>query len=198
VRDYLYLWHDVAAKRLIASGIHVADVTALLAGRGVFVFRDEREGGDDWDGAEAQGLPFATEAELPALAACARDWGDLKWVDFASPEPPTLEPEALAELLYYRHTGAPLRAVGIPGLGNRFLGHGHDDGWFLGVRYVDWADVERWLRPLVRPLVPASEAVLEALGAGTSAFWIRGGTVEIEEPTTDLDRLLNRRFPPPP
>jgi len=138
---------------------------------------DPRESGllrHQWDGDCHAGITFVAAADLPALAgADLYEWGDFVWADYASPEPPTLLPEAMAELLYFGHAAAPLRDIAIHGLGNRFLGAGHDDGWRLILHYTDRRHVEE----LLDSLLPSS--VLAVIGAelrdGTCGSWIERG-----------------------
>jgi hypothetical protein len=188
MRPYLYIWNDPIARRVTASGLELRDLHPALNGRGMYLLRHAWDGGD-----LHQGLTFATLPELAGEDLYA--WGDLAWADFPSREPPTLTPEPLAELLYFGHAFTPLRDVRIPGLGNRFLGVGHDDGWLMALCYSDWRDVEDLLRSLIDPR--AADEIMDDLRDGTCAYWLEAGTIEREEMTVDLDRVLNRRHPRP-
>lgn len=187
MRSYLYLWNDPAARRLIASGLELHDLVPVLAGRGLYLLRHQ------WHGGEHQGLTFTMPAEVPVLASQdLYSWGDLMWADFPPPEPPTLPPESLAELLYFAHTAEPLRGVEILGLGNRFLAHSHDDGWSLHLHYSEWRHAVELLELVLPPA--GRDAIVRDLGDGTCAYWIEADASEREEMTLDIDRLLNRRL----
>ena len=188
MRDYLYLWNDPDARRLVTSGLQFRDlVPTLSTGGGVYLLRHQ------WPGDEVDGLTFAPTADLPALLAeNLYSWGDLAWADYAAPSPPTLAPEAIAELLYFGHAATPLRDVAIPGLDNCCLGFGHDDGWSLTLRYTAWRHVEDLLASLVA--APTWTTIAADLLGGTGAFWIANDTVEPEERSTNLDAILNRRL----
>jgi hypothetical protein len=192
MRPYLYVWNRPAGHCLTASGLELADLLPDLAsGGGVFLLRHRF---DDVERDPASGLDYVAAADLPQLAAeDVYSWGDVSWADYAADTPPLLSPTSIAELLYFAHAGGPLRDVAIPGLGNRFLASGHDDGWCLRLHYVDWADVEATLARVL----PAScrDRVLASLATGAAASWIEDGTASPEETSTDIDAILNRRLP---
>jgi hypothetical protein len=187
VRPYVYLWHDRTTRRLVASGLALEDLVPTLEKRGGLFLLDHK-----WGGAERHGLDFAAADELATVAKeDLYSWGDFAWADYPPPQPPTLPPESIAELLYFGHTGTPLREVAIPGLDNQFLAYGHDDGWYLALRYTAWRYVEELLAALLPEQVRA--AMGTELYEGTRGFWIEGGVVEREEATDDIDGIMNRR-----
>ncbi|MCE9576700.1 MAG: hypothetical protein K8W52_26375 [Deltaproteobacteria bacterium] len=186
MRPYLYVWNDPVARELVASGLQFADLAPAIRG-GAYLLRHRAEDARE----DAHRLAYVTAAELPALLVeDLYAWGDLVWADFATPEPPTLAADAVAELLYYAHARRPLRDVAIAGLGNRFLAAGHDDGWGLALRYTDWRHVDA----ILARLVPEYAAIATALRDGASGFWLADGAVSPEIMTRDLDAVLNRRL----
>ena len=196
MRSYLYVWNEPAKHRLITSGLEFRDLLPVLSGRGIYLLRHQRVDSDS-----SQGFDFASAAELSALAADdVYSWGDFVWVDYPDPEvlphdprPKDLPPESVAELLYFGHACEPLRDIRIPGLGNRFLGSSHDDGWRLVLWYSEWRHIEELLKAIVAQ--PSFERIAAGVRDGSCGFWLEDGKIETEEMTLDIDGLLNRRHP---
>lgn len=186
----MYVWHDRAGQRVVTSGVQLRDLLPMLSRRGgVYLLR---HGLDRREHDEHEGLTVVTAERLPALASeDVYGWGDALWIDYPPGPAPTLPPESLAEVLYFGHTGTPLRGVGIPALGNHFLACGHDDGWRLVLYYADWAPVEELLAALIAP--PVWDTIAGELRTGQSAFWIEQGTAAREQATMDIDAIMNAR-----
>lgn len=192
MRNYLYCWNQPAERRFIASGLEFKDLLPVLASSGgLYLLRHQ------WDEDNHQGFDFVSVTDLSRLASEDLDsWGDFAWVDYPqSPrriEPPDLPPESIAELLYFGHALEPLRDIAISGLGNRFLGSGHDDGWRLILRYTQWRHIEELLSAVLPPAV--LDEIMPELRDGTRGFWLEHGRIENEEMTLDIDAVMNRRL----
>lgn len=189
MRNYLYLWNDPGRRALVASGLEFADLIPTLAANGGVVMIRHRS---EQFHSEPGGFAFVGPDDLAALAAeHIYSWGDFVWVDVGTPEPPEISDDAAAKLLFFAHTGRPLRAVDVPGLHNRFLAHTADDGWYLRLHYTDWGDIASLLASFAPDL---NATQLSELERGVRAFWISDGQVSQEEMTHDVDSVMNRRI----
>jgi hypothetical protein len=194
--DYRYIWHDPKRRLVIASGITFRDFAATLrSNQGVVLLRHESEKSirDMHSGLEY--VPYMYIADV--MAEDIYSWGDCAWADYEIQQPsapdafPVLAPEELAELFYFAHTAKPLQRVALPTLQNRFLCHGHDDGWRLHVYYSVWSDVADVLSSIV-PKELGTINLNELLKA-RCAYWLQGGIVQKEMMTEDIDSILNAR-----
>ncbi|MGK5040791.1 hypothetical protein ACQ4WQ_10645 [Janthinobacterium sp. GB1R12] len=183
MRHYLYIWHDPAARMLVASGIEFNDVIpALLDADGIVLRRGS---------AGTAGKPAAWQAlarqQLPALAredlhAC----GSHAWADYHG-APPAPGDADVAAILGHRGALGPPAA-----LRSRFLAFAHDDGWYLKLLYAAWNDVAQLLASAIPPALGALD--VDALQRGSDAYWLQDGAVQAELKTHDIDSVLNRRL----
>ena len=198
MRDYLYLWCDEQAGRLVASGIEFADLVPALAESDGIVLLEHDFPDPRYD--VANRLDFLPKARLDELAKDdIYGYGDFIWADYAGADGPApLTREDLAALAYFRHMRQPLGPVTLQSLGNRYLVHAHDDSWLLSLFFAP-LPAQASLRQLLAPLVAiagldaAEETVLAAITSGESAVWLQDGRLERCERTMDIDRLLNAR-----
>ena len=196
MRDYLYLWHDPATKRLLASGIEFGDLIAELeTGGGVLLLRHQ------FDGASLDHASRLDYLPTDELALLIEDkpygYGDFCWADFARGDsPPTLTDQAVAELTFFAHAMRPLADVEIAGLQNRLLCWAHDDGWYARLFYVEWTLVESMLRRLLTRLLTDvdTDRVLNRLRDGSGAVWCRSGSVLECEASEDMDAVLRKHL----
>lgn len=191
MRDYLYIWNDPHTQCVLASGIEFRAIADSVGTDGGIVtpFYDAcwlNHGEID----EHSHLSYIPRPYVVSELAAEDlyDLGDFCWVDYVGTTFPRVPDDELAELLFFAHLGRPLSRIRMPSLQNRFLGHVHDDGWRLKLYYASWSDVEALLTPRYR------ELDLDDLRAGTRAYWLEGGIVEIEELTQDVDLVINRRL----
>jgi hypothetical protein len=196
MRNYMYIWHDPDRRLITASGIEFRDfASTLCSNAGVVLLRHESEAAvrDFHSGFDY--VPYMYIAEL--IAEDTYSWGDFVWTDYEIQQPstpdefPALSPEEIAELLYFAHTARPLRQVAIPRLHNRFLLHGHDDGWLLRAYYSAWSDVADMLSSIIPKQL--GEIDMSELLEGQCAYWLEGGATRKEMITNDIDSLLNAR-----
>lgn len=183
MRHYLYIWHDPAARMLVASGIEFKDaIPALLDADGIVLRRGS---------AGTAGKPAAWQAlarqQLPALAgedlhAC----GSHAWADWQG-TPPAPGDADVAAMLGHRGALTPPAA-----LRSRFLAFAHDDGWYLKLLYAAWADVAALLAGAIPPALGTLD--MNALQRGSDAYWLQDGAVQVELKTHDIDSVLNRRL----
>ena len=196
MRDYIYLWRDTSANRLVASGIEFQDIAAELAAStaGVFLLSHGHEDVVTGPG----GLDFVYAHEISALASDAiESFGDFSWADCRCGshvnDLPSISAPDVAALLYFKHEGKPLDGARLESIDNRFLVNAHDDGWRWFVYAADWSHVEALIRPLIAEFLRLGEigAVLSSLREGQTAWLLdaRGG-IEVEG-TSDIDRLMN-------
>lgn len=183
MRHYLYIWHDPAARMLVASGIEFNDVIPALLGADGIVLRRGSAG--------TAGKPAAWQAlarqQLPALAredlhAC----GSHAWADYHG-APPAPGDADVAAILGHRGALGPPAA-----LRSRFLAFAHDDGWYLKLLYAAWDDVAQLLASAIPPALGALD--VDALQRGSDAYWLQDGAVQAELKTHDIDSVLNRRL----
>lgn len=196
MRDYLYLWHEPEKQHLVASGLEFRDVVPELATAGGVVLLRHDFSDAEFD--EASRFDFVPSDGLAPLAADnIHGYGDFCWADFGPGATLTeLTDEAIAELTFFAHMARPLRAVAIPGLGNRFLGWAHDDGWYASIYFRDWQAVEGLLYRLLRGLLREEQVLrtLDSLGRGASAFWCRRDAVDECEQSSDIDALRRKHL----
>lgn len=195
MRDYLYIWNDPKKQCIVASGIEFKKLSSHFDRSRALILIDHKSVNGRQD--SNSGFDFFDQTDVCNLVEeDIYSWGNFSWADYDTSElppfsPPSLLPEEVAELLYFAHSGKPLRKVFIPSLRNQFLAHAHDDGWLLKLYYSDWSDVEVLLRK-VFPEKPVCSRLSE-LRSGNCAFWVQGGTISIEEITLDIDSIINRR-----
>jgi hypothetical protein len=190
MRDYLYVWHDLEQHAVVASGIEFNDFQPSLSSQGgVLLLKHESEiAAHD----SASCLSFVDSESLSGLAMeNIYSWGNFVWADYGHQQSLSVSDEDVSELLFFAHKARPLRRIALPTIGNKFLAYAHDDGWYLRLYYSDWQHVEALL---VRSLPTLGAQHLFQLKLGVHGFWIRGGQVEQEEKTDDVDRVLNRRL----
>lgn len=176
---------------LVASGIEFSDfLPALGDAGGVLLLKGDAATAQHDAPSGLQQVP------QPQLAALAREdlasWGSHAWTDYQDTPLPPLGDMDVAEALFFAHRGRPLRRPQIPGVGNRFLAYGHDDGWYLKLFYSAWDDVAQ----LLDGIVPAALGTLdmEALRQARDGYWLQHGAVQAEIQTHDIDSVLNRRL----
>jgi hypothetical protein len=191
MRDYLYLWHQPQAKRLVASGIEFRDVVPELAGAGGVVLLRHKFSDVAFD--VRSRFEFVPPERLAALAGDhPYDYGDFVWADFGrAVELGELPEESVAELTYFAHAARPLRGVEVPGLANRFLYWSHDDGWYAQIFYSHWPILAALLRRLLPAVLDERRALqtLESLSSREVAFWCRRGAAFECERSLDIDAL---------
>jgi hypothetical protein len=195
MRDYLYLWHEPQEKRLIASGIEFRDfVPSLQTVGGVVLLRHQF---DEPSFDAASGLEFVRAASLARLADDdVYGYGDFCWVDFEREASlADLDDPAVAALTFFAHAARPLGDVQVPGLGNRFLFHGHDDGWSARIYYSRWDAIDPIVDSVLQRVVdgPTVVTIRVALQRGSAAFWCRGGSAVECERTEDMD-MIQRKY----
>jgi len=191
MRDYLYIWHDTAKQMIVASGIEFRDLIPYLKTRGGVVLIEHRSETAFLD--RDSGFHFASRSGLLKLSEeDAASWGEFAWVDYAAEAFPLIPAEEIAELLYFGHKAMPLRRAVLPSLGNQFMGFAHDGDWYLRLYYANWKQMADLL------IACASERLgslsISELQKGVHGFWLRGGRVDDEEMTHDVDRVLDRRL----
>ncbi|MEG2029203.1 MAG: hypothetical protein RR376_00995 [Janthinobacterium sp.] len=183
MRHYLYIWHDPAARMIVASGMELKDMLPALMAADGLVLRKGRAG--------TAGKPARYQAlarqQLPALAredlyAC----GSHAWADWQG-APPAVRDADVATMLDHRGALGPPAA-----LRSRFLAFAHDDGWYLKLLYTAWGDVAALLAGAIPPALGALD--LDALERAGDGYWLQDGAVQVELKTHDIDSVLNRRL----
>jgi len=191
MRDYLYFWHDSEHRYIVASGIELKDLAVCAGDDGglLLLAHGYTEASFDF----SSRFDYVQKDKLFLLKEVdAYTWGDICWIDYAGDSFPSLTPQDIAELLYFRHTGIPLGRISIPNLRNKFLFSGHDDGWFLKIFYESWVDVARLLVHL--PLLQNIAVQDRVLDGRTGSFWIDLTGITEEDATSDIDSILNKRI----
>jgi hypothetical protein len=190
MRDYIYIWHDPKNRFVVASGIQLKDVAAAMSVNGGLILLVHDFADAFWD--PSSRFDFVPNFRIEALQAeDAYRWGDVCWVDYDHKSFPTISKKDISDLLYFRHTGEPYQEIRMPSVGNRFLATGHDDGWYLKIYYTEWPDIVDILGDL--PLLASKEAQSTILTGKSGAFWVDESGITEEEPTLNIDSLLNRR-----
>jgi hypothetical protein len=197
VYDYLFLWRDIGNNSLVASGIQFRDLAWVLeAESGLFLL--------DHKFADANSCPrrldFLSSHYLSSLVADdIYEYGDFIWVDttLGGGSAPCASDADLAALLFFGHTGTPLGRISLPSIGNRYMGHQHDDGWFLRLYSESWTHIDEVVRPLVATLLTPEQThvALDVLATGSVALWIDGTGFVETEPSDDIDSVLTRHRP---
>lgn len=198
MRDYLYLWHEPDASRLVASGIEFGDVAGFFAGNdaGLVLLEHEFDGATVGPG----GFDFVDAGQLEELAQDnIYAYGDFIWLDFnrlesadSSSEPGD---EEIAQLAFFAHMRRPLASVVVPFFRNRFLAYSHDDGWRLSLYYANRTDLVGLLEPAITQSHPGTASqVLDFLRAGCGAIWATADEIERERGTTNINEVLHRRL----
>lgn len=183
MRHYLYLWHDPAARMLVASGIEFKDCMPALGKAGGIVLRQGGAG----TARKPASYQTLTHQQLPALAhEDIYAWGSHAWADWAG-APPASQDADVAAMLDHRGALTPL-----PALRGRFLAFAHDDGWYLKLFYAAWRDVAALLAGTIPPSLGALD--LHALRQGDDGYWLQDGAVQVELKTHAIDSVLNRRL----
>jgi hypothetical protein len=195
MRDYLYIWHDLEKTRLIVSGVEFCDFLPNFSETGGLILLEH--GHEDAISLFEIGFDGVFNHELHQLAKDDIDgYGDFIWVDYdKSISLRDLSEQSVAELLYFSHRGKPLVENSIRGLSNKFLYHGHDDGWRTYIYYSDWSSVDKLLYRLLLNLTLEREAtaLLMRIREGSEAFLCRKNDIISCEKTEDID-LLQRRY----
>ena len=191
MRDYLYLWHDPTRHLLIASGIELKDLAPPASASGGFLLLTHDYADAIYD--PTSKFEYVAASDIQSLInEDVYSWGDICWADYAGDSFPALTKRDVAELLYFEHTGELLDGrIALPGLGNRFLARGHDDGWFLSLYYDSWPTMIDLLDQL--ELLGSAEGRNKFLSGRSGAFWLDASGLVEEEATLDIDSLLNRR-----
>jgi hypothetical protein len=191
MRNYLYLWHQPRLNQVVASGIQFRDLVPDLVGAGGLVLLRHHFAEPQFD--PRSGFEFVEAGGIDQLAGDnVYDYGDFSWADFGRDVAlADLTDAAIAALTFFAHAGRPYGAVEIPGLGNRFLYWGHDDGWYARIFYSRWDAIAPMLRRLLSGVLDASHAdnVLDLLHGGAAAYWCANGVVVECEQTEDIDSL---------
>lgn len=194
MRDYLYLWHDIRSRRLVASGVEFSDFVPELSGGGGVVLL--RHGFLNTALDRVSGLSYVANDEMAELVADdIHGYGDFRWADFGrGVELAALTDDEVARLTFFAHMNRPLHGTAIPALGNRFLVSAHDDGWHTRIFYTHWGAIKPVLRQMLRGLLGEEQALntLARLGHGMLAFWVQRDLVFECEQTEDID-LLQRQ-----
>lgn len=202
MRDYLYLWNQPGARRLVASGVEFCDLVPALQRpdrAGIVLLRHQFEGAERDPGSR---LEFVSADDLQQMAdADVRGYGDFCWADFAATARLADLPDAsVAVLTFFTHAARPLDGrIADPKLGNRLLCWAHDDGWYLRLFYDRWDALAPVLTRLLRVLLSdderASSRVLRALERDDAAFWCdsRRGVIECER-SDDIDALQQKYY----
>jgi hypothetical protein len=105
---------------------------------------------------------------------------------------PNIPKMEIAELLYFGHQGEPFDEIRIPSLKNNYLYYAHDDGWFLRLYYINWDDIVQLIDSIEFSF--DQEKLANLLSTSSNAYWISVGSFEEEEPTFDVDMVLNKRL----
>lgn len=190
MRDYLYIWHDSDQRFVVTSGIELKDLAGSTDAAGGLLLLAHGYSDASFD--YSSRFDYVPRNELELLKEVdAYSWGDVCWTDYAGEAFPELTPQEIAELLYFRHTGKLFGRTTFPNLKNKFLFSGHDDGWFLKIYYDSWADVAELLAPL--PFLQNLAIQERVLDGRSGSFWIDRSGITEEDPTSDIDSILNRR-----
>jgi hypothetical protein len=199
MRDYLYLWNKPADSCLVASGVHFRDLLPELEGTGGLLLL--RHG---WDRASLEPQTRLDCVELADLSRLSKEdlysYGDLIWADYGAEVAFEKVPKSsVAELLYFTHAAEPLRKPAIPGLRNRFLCYGHDDGWYMRLYYTRWRFVEPLLRRLLQAMLPEEQvgAIVDDVYTGDRAYWCTQGSAKECEQTERVDDVLSQYWVKP-
>jgi hypothetical protein len=196
MRQYLYLWHERLAKRLVASGIEFRDLVPDLRVAGGLVLLRHRFDKAAFD--RVSRFDFIPPDRLALLADDnVYGYGDFSWADYGRDVAlAELSDQAIAELTFFGHAGRPFGDVEIPGLSNRFLYWAHDDGWYARIFYRRWDDVRSILRRLLPDLLGEEQAtrVLDLVRRGENAFWCCGGHAIECEQTENIDALQKKHL----
>lgn len=196
MRPYLYLWHQPAEKRVVASGIEFRDLLPELEVAGGLVLLRHQFGDAAVD--PVSRFDFIPPEGLSRLASDdVYGYGDFCWADFGRTVVLSrLTDQAIAELTFFGHTARPFKEVGISGLNNRFLYWAHDDGWYTRIFYDRWNAVGSVLHRLLTRLTGEEKAVrtLALVRRGDGAFWCCDGNVIECEQTEDIDTLQNKHL----
>jgi len=199
MRDYIYLWHQPKVKRVVASGIEFRDVVPELAGAGGVVLL--RHQFDEPSFEPRNRFAFLSADRLARLAADnIYGYGDFCWADFGRDVAlADLADMAVAELTFFAHAARPLGAVDVPGLGNRFLYWGHDDGWYARIFYSQWGAIAPMLDRMLSGMLNTERAtaVSDLIRRGEAALWCRDGTAVECEQTEDIDALQRKHLTRP-
>ena len=191
MRDYLYIWHDPESRFIVASGIELKDVAPRMGARGGLLFLTHkfeainRSPSTRFDYLPATEMKLLLEKDVYSYYS----WGDICWVDYSNPSISSLTMQVVAELEYFKREGKPFQDVALHGLENRFLACAHDDGWFLQIFYNSWED----MLELLDDLKPFKKSGVGNKISSGGAYWIEGEQILEEEPTLDIDAVLNRR-----
>ena len=195
MRDYLYIWNDPKEQFIVVSGLEFQSFAAYFSKNGALLLLNHKSDSTSCD--DKSGFEFVPHTNISELASeDIYSWGNFAWLDYQSPHPrpfppPAIPPEEIAELLYFAHTGKPLRNIQIPSLGNKFLAYAHDDGWFLRLYYTAWSDLEEMLKANTAHQLDTK--TLNRLRAGDCAFWIQSGVAEEEDQSFDVDSIMSHR-----
>jgi hypothetical protein len=197
VRDYLYLWHQPQANCLIASGIEFRDVVPELASAGGIVLLRHRSDAPSLGRGSRFACVPADQLEQFATADIY-GYGDFCWADFGRESVlADLPGAAVAALTFFANAARPLGgSVLIPGLGNRFLYWGHDDGWYARIFYGDWSALSPLVDRLLRGVLDAARAaeIHGRIRRADAAFWCCAGTAAECEQTEDIDALQQKHL----
>ena len=196
MRDYLYMWSDPEDFSFVASGVKFKDLLALMKPEeGVLLlsheYDDAKEYGDS-------GFGYVRNADMRRfMKEDLYSWGDLVWADVNRRG--KIKDAEIADLLYFRHRARPYLHRNIESIGNQFLVHQHDDGWFLKMLYSYNSDIRMVVEDLAeraRTLVNDIDVtrVTDAVLDGKKAVWITESLVDFEEITMDVDSMLRKRY----
>ena len=196
MRDYLYVWHEPHANRVLASGIEFRDfLPSLQETGGVVLLRHEF----DEPALEPRSrLEFVPAGGLQKLADDnVYGYGDFCWVDFGrGVSLAHLDDAAIAALTFFAHAARPLHEIEVAGLANRFLFYGHDDGWYARIFYNGWDAIGPLLGGLLERVLGGSQLVAtrDAIQRGEAAFWCRDGSAVECERTEDIDMIQQKHL----
>jgi hypothetical protein len=190
MRGYLYIWNDPVNQFIVASGIEFRDLSPYVGGGGGLVLLDSGAWLYDYVYQDQKTLLYhVTSDSIPQLAKeNIYHWGNFCWADYTGEAFPEVSDQEIAELFYFDHMSKPLGRIVMPSLNNKFLCWSHDDGWYLQLFYTSWDDI----MPMICGLYPRLD--VEELRGGSTAYWLSGSHVEIEERTFDVDAVMHRRI----
>jgi len=198
MRDYLYLWHQPACNRIIASGVEFCDFVPDCSSAGGVVLLRHKFNDASFD--LKNRFDFVPAVKLAELAADdIHNYGDFCWADFSRRSVlAELSDPAIAALAFFGHTARPLGGkIKVPGLDNGLLCFAHDDGYYARVFYAHWDAVGPLIGRSLDHILDAklSAETYERVRMGDTAFFCYEGEVVECEQTEDMDAIQRKHLP---